>query len=602
MDNSRKARNLSASAATAQKGTKATKSQQPSSSSTSARERPAWVERFNDWKSRPLFDYHLLMIIVALLTSIGLVMVLSASMASAGNDSGSVWSVFIRQLVMVVAGLISMWIVLRMRVELIRSLSTAALILSFVLLVLVIIPGIGIGLEETGARSWLSIGGITMQPSEVAKIALALWGSKLLAEKVRTAVSYTDLFGLFGAVSFVILALVMLQRDLGMVASMAFVVVALAWFAGLPRVFITGLLAAAAFAMVIFTVTAGFRSARIRVYLDSLLGNFNDVQGDAYQSYQGFLSLADGSLTGVGLGQSSAKWGYLPEAKNDFIFAIIGEETGFLGALMVILLYAALGWVGLRIAGRQNDPFLRLLAGTITAATVVQAFINIGYVVGALPVTGLQLPLISAGGTSAMVTLFSMGLLATCARHESEAVSAMQTSGRPGLDRFLGIPEPIPYDESRRHAPKVRAHRDPQRFGPPVVTSGARTPRGEGAQVRETYSGRADRPNRAGRSGGSRSGRGAAPQRGSRTSGSSGNSGSVRGREVDYSSRSDNGRTRGFTARSPRAGRSQGSWSSSSSGRGSRIRGEGRGGQSRSRQRPGRNNRNGGSAPRRRNR
>lgn len=602
MDNSRKARNLSASAATAQKGTKATKSQQPSSSSTSARERPAWVERFNDWKSRPLFDYHLLMIIVALLTSIGLVMVLSASMASAGNDSGSVWSVFIRQLVMVVAGLISMWIVLRMRVELIRSLSTAALILSFVLLVLVIIPGIGIGLEETGARSWLSIGGITMQPSEIAKIALALWGSKLLAEKVRTAVSYTDLFGLFGAVSFVILALVMLQRDLGMVASMAFVVVALAWFAGLPRVFITGLLAAAAFAMVIFTVTAGFRSARIRVYLDSLLGNFNDVQGDAYQSYQGFLSLADGSLTGVGLGQSSAKWGYLPEAKNDFIFAIIGEETGFLGALMVILLYAALGWVGLRIAGRQNDPFLRLLAGTITAATVVQAFINIGYVVGALPVTGLQLPLISAGGTSAMVTLFSMGLLATCARHESEAVSAMQTSGRPGLDRFLGIPEPIPYDESRRHAPKVRAHRDPQRFGPPVVTSGARTPRGEGAQVRETYSGRADRPNRAGRSGGSRSGRGAAPQRGSRTSGSSGNSGSVRGREVDYSSRSDNGRTRGFTARSPRAGRSQGSWSSSSSGRGSRIRGEGRGGQSRSRQRPGRNNRNGGSAPRRRNR
>ncbi|MCQ9127728.1 putative lipid II flippase FtsW [Corynebacterium amycolatum] len=602
MDNSRKARNLSASAATAQKGTKATKAQQPSSSSTSARERPAWVERFNDWKSRPLFDYHLLMIIVALLTSIGLVMVLSASMASAGNDSGSVWSVFIRQLVMVVAGLISMWIVLRMRVELIRSLSTAALILSFVLLVLVIIPGIGIGLEETGARSWLSIGGITMQPSEIAKIALALWGSKLLAEKVRTAVSYTDLFGLFGAVSFVILALVMLQRDLGMVASMAFVVVALAWFAGLPRVFITGLLAAAAFAMVIFTVTAGFRSARIRVYLDSLLGNFNDVQGDAYQSYQGFLSLADGSLTGVGLGQSSAKWGYLPEAKNDFIFAIIGEETGFLGALMVILLYAALGWVGLRIAGRQNDPFLRLLAGTITAATVVQAFINIGYVVGALPVTGLQLPLISAGGTSAMVTLFSMGLLATCARHESEAVSAMQTSGRPALDRFLGIPEPIPYDESRRHAPKVRAHRDPQRFGPPVVTSGARTPRGEGAQVRETYSGRADRFNWAGRSGGSRSSRGAAPQRGSRTSGSSGNSGSVRGREVDYSSRSDNGRAWGFTARSPQAGRSQGSWSSSSSGRGSRIRGEGRGGQSRSRQRPGRNNRNGGSAPRRRNR
>lgn len=603
MDNSRKARNLSASAATAQEAATATASRRAPSPRPSAPKRPAWVERFDDWKSRPLFDYHLLMIIVALLTSIGLVMVLSASMATAGSASGSVWSVFIRQLIMVVAGLISMWIVLRMRIELVRSLSTPALILSFVLLVLVIIPGVGIGLEETGARSWLSVGGITMQPSELAKIALALWGSKLLAEKVRTAVSYRDLFGAFGLVSFLVLALVMLQRDLGMVMSMAFVVVALAWFAGLPRVIITGLLGLAALALAIFTATAGFRSARIRVYFDSLLGNFSDVEGDAYQSYQGFLSLADGSLTGVGLGQSSAKWGYLPEAKNDFIFAIIGEETGFLGALTVILLYAALGWVGLRIAGRQNDPFLRLLAGTITAATVVQAFINIGYVVGALPVTGLQLPLISAGGTSAMVTLFSMGLLATCARHESEAVSAMQTSGRPALDRFLRIPEPIPYDESRRHAPKVRAHRDPQRFGPPVVTSGARTPRGEGGPVRQPYRGdRTDRAYRNGRGAGSRNSHGATSQRGARTVGTSRASSSVRGRESDYPLRGDSGRLRGFSERTPRGGRSRGSWPSSSSGKGSRIRSEGRGGQARSRQRPGRNSKNGGSGPRRRNR
>lgn len=554
MDNSRKARNLSASAVKAKQEEKAAASRRPAEASTNSRRRPVWVERFNDWKSRPLFDYHLLMIIVALLTSIGLVMVLSASMASSGTTSGSVWSVFFRQLIMVVAGLFAMWLVLRMRVELIRALATPALILSFVLLILVVIPGIGIGLEETGARSWLSVGGITMQPSELAKIALALWGSKILAEKVRTAVSYKDLFLAFGIVSFLMLTLVMLQRDLGMVGSMAFVVVALAWFAGLPRVIVTGLIGISALAMVIFTLTAGFRSARIRVYLDSLLGNFNDVQGDAYQSYQGFLSLADGSMTGVGLGQSSAKWGYLPEAKNDFIFAIIGEETGFLGALTVILLYAALGWVGLRIAGRQHDPFLRLLAGTLTTATVVQAFINIGYVVGALPVTGLQLPLISAGGTSALVTLLSMGLLATCARHESEAVSAMQTSGRPAIDRFLGIPEPIPYDESRRHAPKVRAHRDPQHFGPPVVTSGARTSRGEGPQARSAY--RSEEPSRS----------------------------------------------REFHERAPRSGRAQASRSSASQSRGSRIRSESRSGDARRRSRSGRNDRYGGPAPRRRNR
>lgn len=470
MDSSRKARDLSQSAQRTRGA--ATKQKAPSSQK---RQRSALVERFNDWKSRPLFDYLLLMTIIGLLTSIGLVMVLSASMASAGRDSGNVWSVFIRQLIMVAGGLIFMWIMLKLPVEFIRKLAPWGLGFSFVLLILVIIPGIGIGLEETGARSWLSFGGFTMQPSELAKIALALWGSMYLAERVRTAVTYKDLFATFTFVSVLVLGLVMAQKDLGMVASMAFVVVALAWFAGLPRVFVTSMIAVGAIGFVLFTLTEGFRSARIRVYLDSLLGNFDDVQGDAYQSYQGFLSLADGSMTGVGLGQSSAKWFYLPEAKNDFIFAIIGEETGFVGAVTVILLYAALGWVGLRIAGRQHDPFLRLLAGTLTTATVVQAFINIGYVVGALPVTGLQLPLISAGGTSALVTLLSMGLLATCARHESEAVSAMQTEGRPGIDRILGLPEPLPYDESARQAPRIRSHRDPQQFGPPVTTSGART-------------------------------------------------------------------------------------------------------------------------------
>lgn len=435
-----------------------------------------WAEkirdRFRDWTSRPLFDYHLLLIVVGLLTGIGLVMVLSASMATA---EGSVWGVFIRQVFMVGAGLLFMWGTMVMPVEWIRKLSTPAMGVSLILLILVLIPGIGTGREETGAQSWIVVfGGLTMQPSEVAKIALALWGSKLLADKVRVATSWVELFGMFSFWATLFLALVMFQGDLGMTASMAFVVFALALFAGLPRIVVTAIAGVGAVGMAVFITIAGFRSKRISVYLDSLLGNFNDVRGDAYQSYQGFLSLADGSMTGVGLGQSSAKWSYLPEAKNDFIFAIIGEEMGFIGAATIILLYATLGWVGLRIAGRQSDPFLRLLAGTLTLATVVQAFINIGYVVGALPVTGLQLPLISAGGTSALVTLLTMGLLASCARHEAEAVSAMQTSGRPGIDRLLGIPEPIPYDESSRHSPKLRSHREPQRFGPPVTTSGAR--------------------------------------------------------------------------------------------------------------------------------
>ena len=423
-----------------------------------------------DWISRPLFDYHVLLAITALLTGIGLVMVLSSSMASSGNE-GSVWGVFIRQAAMVAVGLFMFWVVMRVRIELVRKLAPLGLVVAFVLLILVLIPGIGVGLEQTGAQSWIYVGPVSMQPSEVAKVALALWGAKFLSERMRTATDVKQIFIPFGAVAALVLGFVFFQRDLGMVASMGFVVLALMWFSGLPRYLIGGIVGVGLAVMAVATLTTGFRSARISVYFNTLFGRFEETQGAAYQSYQGILSLADGSMTGVGLGQSRAKWFYLPEAKNDFIFAIIGEELGFLGAIIVVLLYAALGWVGLRVAQRQADPFLRLMAGTITLATVAQAFINIGYVVGVLPVTGLQLPLISAGGTSAIVTLLSMGLLATCARHEPESVSAMQTSGRPAIDRILGIPEPLPYDPSRRDDRPSRSHRETRRFGPPVTGS-----------------------------------------------------------------------------------------------------------------------------------
>ena len=474
--------------------------------------------QLRDWISRPLFDYHVLLAITALLTGIGLVMVLSSSMAQSGTE-GSVWSVFIRQAVMVAAGLFMFWAVSRVRVETIRKLAPVGLLVAFVMLVLVLIPGIGIGLEETGAQSWIYVGGVSIQPSEVAKVALAVWGAKFLAERLRTATDVKQIFIPFGAISTLILGLVFFQRDLGMVASMGFVVLALMWFAGIPRFIVGGIVAVGVAVVGIATLTTGFRSARISVYFNTLFGRFEETQGPAYQSYQGILSLADGSMTGVGLGQSRAKWFYLPEAKNDFIFAIIGEEAGFLGAVIVVLLYGALGWVGLRVAQRQADPFLRLMAGTITTATVVQAFINIGYVVGVLPVTGLQLPLISAGGTSAIVTLLSMGLLATCARHEPESVSAMQTSGRPAIDRILGLPEPLPYDPSRRDARVPAGNRETRRFGPPVTGAddvvGDRGERRAGRRearpgTRPTRTGtgdrsdaRARRDDRGGRAGGS---------------------------------------------------------------------------------------------------
>ena len=198
---------------------------------------------------------------------------------------------------------------------------------------------------------------------------------------------------------------------------------------------------------VILGLTAGYRQARIAAFLSPATA---DPLGPGYQATQALYSLADGGLFGVGLGQGRAKWSYLPNAHNDFIFAIIGEELGFLGAFAVLALFATLAYTGLRIAARCVDPWLRIVVATSTTWLVAQAAINIGYVVGLLPVTGLQLPLISSGGTSLVVTMFVFGVLANAARHEPEAIATLTRGGRGArpanaVGRLLRIPPPQPY-------------------------------------------------------------------------------------------------------------------------------------------------------------
>jgi cell division protein FtsW len=164
-----------------------------------------------------------------------------------------------------------------------------------------------------------------------------------------------------------------------------------------------------------------------------------------YQADQALYSLANGGLFGVGLGQGRSKWNYLPKAHNDFIFSVIGEELGLIGALAVLVLFAVLAYTGFRIAARSTDPWLKLVVATTTAWLVAQAAINISYVVGLLPVTGLQLPLISSGGTSLVVTMFLFGVLANAARHEPEAVAALRQHGQGKVAKLLMLPPPEPY-------------------------------------------------------------------------------------------------------------------------------------------------------------
>lgn len=416
----------------------------------------------------PLTSFHVVVVVTALLTVIGLGMVLSSSNVLAFADGGTPFDIFLRQMLFVAIGGVGFVLALRMRAEVIRAAALPLLLVAIGLLIAVLIPGIGS--EINGSRGWIDLGLFSIQPSEIGKFAFLVWAASVIAKRIRTGY-WLDL--LFPAVVgyAAVAVLIVVAPDLGMATAVTITFLSLLWFAGYPaRHFILVI----AFGLAVFAVLAvafSYRFARVQTYFDTFRGDFSNPQGAGYQSYQGMLSLAEGGMFGVGLGQSSAKWFYLPEATNDFIFAIIGEELGWLGAAVVVSLYLTLGWVGMRIALRSVDPFRRLLAGGITATIVLQAFINIGYVVGLLPVTGLQLPLISNGGTSAVVTLTSLGLLANCARHEPEAISAILSSPHRRR-RWYSLPDPRPFTPGRpvrASAAPGRSSEGARRYGEPVT-------------------------------------------------------------------------------------------------------------------------------------
>lgn len=420
----------------------------------------------------PLASYHVVMVVTCLLTVIGLGMVLSSSNVLAFSGGGTPFDIFLRQALFVGLGWIGFAVALRMRIELLRRAALPLLLVSIVLLIAVL------GTEPVnGSRSWINLGFFSVQPAEIAKFAFIVWAASTVAKRMRTGY-WLDL--LFPAVVgyLAVAVLIVVAPDLGMATATTLAFLCLLWFAGYPARHFLYVLGFGAVVFGILAVAFAYRFERIQTYFDTFVGDFSNPQGSAYQSYQGMLSLADGGLFGVGLGQSSAKWFYLPEATNDFIFAIIGEELGWFGAAIVVSLYLALGWVGMRIAMRSVDPFRRLLAGTISASIVLQAFINVGYVVGLLPVTGLQLPLISNGGTSAVVTLTSLGLLANCARHEPEAISAILSSPTRRR-RWYSLPAPRPYAPERPVAASAapgRSSAGARRYGEPVARRQARRP------------------------------------------------------------------------------------------------------------------------------
>jgi len=399
--------------------------------------------RFGAWLGRPMTSFHLIIAVAGLLTILGLIMVLSASGVRSYGADGSAWVIFGKQVLWTVIGLFACYVSLRMSVRFIRRVAFTGYVVTVILLVLVLVPGIGN--LANGSRKWFVVAGFSMQPSELAKIAFAIWGAHVLAGRRLERASLREMLIPLVPAAVIALALIVAQPDLGQTVSLGIILLALLWYAGLPlRVFGTSLLAVF-MAGAVLAMSAGYRSDRVRSWINPE----NDPQDTGYQARQAKFALAHGGIFGDGLGQGVAKWNYLPNAHNDFIFAIIGEELGFIGAFALLVLFGLFAYTGMRIARRSADPFLRLLTATTTMWVLGQAFINIGYVIGILPVTGIQLPLISAGGTSTAATLFMIGIMANAARHEPEAVAALRAGRDDKVNRLLRLPLPEPYVPSR---------------------------------------------------------------------------------------------------------------------------------------------------------
>jgi cell division protein FtsW len=471
--------------------------QEPETAAVAAAPKPKLTERLKSalrfgahrrmgaWLGRPMTSFHLIVSVAALLVTLGLIMVLSASGVHSYDEDGSPWSIFARQLVWTTIGLGACWLAMRFPVSFLRKTAFSAFAFTIFLLVLVLIPGIG--KEANGTRGWFVIGGMSMQPSEMAKIAFAVWGAHLLATRRMERASLREMLVPLLPAAVIALALIVAQPDLGQTVSLGIILLALLWYAGLPlKVFVSSLLAAISAAAVL-AISEGYRSDRVRSWLDPSA----DAQGSGYQARQAKFALANGGVFGDGLGQGMAKWNYLPNAHNDFIFAIIGEELGFIGAFGLLVLFGLFAYTGMRIARRSADPFLRLLTATATMWVVGQVFINVGYVIGLLPVTGIQLPLISAGGTSTVTTLFMIGLVANAARHEPEAVAALTAGREDRVNRFLRLPAPQPYAPTKTEALRDRL-RSRQQAGEPS----AKAPAASSKRADRTGGGTSTRPRR----------------------------------------------------------------------------------------------------------
>lgn len=376
-------------------------------------------ERVRHFLAHPLSNYYLLLGATLLLLGLGLIMVLSASSIESYRIHGSAYTLAQRQFMFAAIGVVGLFIAARMHVQFWRGIAPVVLFGSIGLLVVVLL----IGVEVAGQRNWIEIfGPFRIQPSEFAKFGLVVWGASVLATRVTARPTWKQLLIPIVPVTGLIMFLILLAGDFGNALMIAVIMAGLLFAAGAPLRLFAGLGVLSVLGVWLLMLAAPYRMERFTSWLDPSA----DRLGFGWQVTQGQYALGTGGFWGVGLGASREKWGNLPEAHTDFIFSVVGEELGLVGTLTVLGVFAIMAFAIFRLSRTSKDPFVRLASAGVGAWIVVQAIVNLGGVLGLLPVIGVPLPLVSYGGSSLVPTLIALGMTLSFARAEPGARQALR--------------------------------------------------------------------------------------------------------------------------------------------------------------------------------
>lgn len=408
----------------------------------------AWVsstrEGLGHALDRPLTSYYLLLGSSALLLVIGLIMVLSASSVYSFKVFDNSYHIVLKQLVWVALAVPVAFVASRLPHRALRALAWPGLLGSAALLAL---TQLGLGKEVNGNTNWLALGPLTIQPAEFAKLAIILWCADLYARKERLLGDWKHALIPAVPVTGLLTLLVIKGGDLGTALVFFAIVLGLLWVVGAPaRLFGLAILVVSALALYLAS-TSDERLERLTNFVDP----FKNYEGAGWQAAHGLFAMSSGGWFGKGISASQQKWGALPEAHTDFIFAVLGEELGLVGTLLVLALFLTIAYAGIRVALHTPDPFVRYMAAGITIWLTAQMMINIGMVLALLPVIGIPLPLVSYGGSALLPSLVALGLLISFARSEPGAAAALQARRR---GRSVGVSA-----GGRLHGPTARARK-----------------------------------------------------------------------------------------------------------------------------------------------